>query len=67
MVVNENNNEQGTPSFVKANLLSLNRDRAATQINPKPYKMSKNLIIEDDEDLVDETDVIANAIKKPNN
>ena len=41
---------------MKANLNSLNRERAGTQINPKPYKMSKNLILEDDEDLVDETD-----------
>ena len=42
-----------------------NRERAGTQINPKPYKMSKNLILEDDEDLVDETDIVASKIRTP--
>ena len=56
--------KQETPSFVKANLLPWNRERAGTQINPKPYKMSKNLIIEDDEDLVDEIDVIISNTPK---
>lgn len=42
------------PNFLKSQLAG--RDRSATAIEKKPYKMSKNLIIEDDEDLIDETE-----------
>ena len=60
---NENKQLQETPNFVKANVLPITRVRSETVKNPKPYKMSKNLIIEDDEDLVDEADIIGNVLR----
>ena len=56
-----------TPSFVKNGPVGTAgmRDRAATQVQPKPsYKMNKNLIIEDDEELIDETDGLGTSSKK---
>ena len=48
---------------MKNKYLTGNRERAGTQIALK-HKMSKNLIVEDDEELVDETEIVASGDKK---
>lgn len=40
------------------------RERAATQVQKNSYKINKNLIVEDDEELIDETDGLGTSSKK---
>ena len=53
-----------SPSGILKGTVAKGRDRALTHAEKKTSIMSKNLIVEDDDELVDETDGLGSSSKK---